>query len=94
MGQLSHFRFHTASCTPNTVRCDGMRLRAGISRNKRVALLFLDDRTGFYLHAVVGTWANSRLFLTGLRSALCLDQERSPVVGADDCINPIKKEDF
>jgi len=48
------------------VLCDGKHFRAGISRQKRVALIFLDDCTRNGLHAVVGTSENKRLFLRGL----------------------------
>lgn len=48
------------------VLCDGKHFRAGISRARRVALVFLDDATRLGLHAVVGTSESRALFLRGL----------------------------
>lgn len=49
------------------VLCDGKYFRAGINRDKRVALFFLDDATRYGLHVVVGTAGeNAELFLRGL----------------------------
>lgn len=48
------------------VLCDGKHFRAGVLRNKRVALFFLDDHSRYGLHAVVGTSENPALFLRGL----------------------------
>lgn len=49
------------------VLCDGKYFRAGVNRDKRVALFFLDDATRYGLHVVVGTDGESaELFLRGL----------------------------
>jgi transposase InsO family protein len=48
------------------VLCDGKHFRAGINRDKRVAIVFLDDATRMVLHVVVGTSENKLLFLRGL----------------------------
>ncbi len=48
------------------VLSDGKHFRAGATRQKRVALFFLDDCTRFVLHVVVGTSENAELFLRGL----------------------------
>lgn len=48
------------------VLCDGKHFRAGATRNKRVALFFLDDASRYGLHVVVGTSENTTLFLRGL----------------------------
>jgi len=48
------------------VLCDGKHFRAGATRAKRVALIFLDDASRFALHAVVGTSESAALFLRGL----------------------------
>ena len=49
------------------VLCDGKHFRAGVNRDKRVALFFLDDATRYGLHVVVGTAGESaELFLRGL----------------------------
>jgi transposase InsO family protein len=49
------------------VLCDGKYFRAGVNRDKRVALFFLDDATRYGLHVVVGTAGESaELFLRGL----------------------------
>ncbi len=48
------------------VLCDGKHFRAGATRQKRVALFFLDDATRMGLHVVVGTSETTALFLRGL----------------------------
>ena len=48
------------------VLSDGKHFRAGATRQKRVALFFLDDCTRFVLHVVVGTSEHAELFLRGL----------------------------
>jgi transposase InsO family protein len=48
------------------VLCDGKHFRAGINRDKRVAIVFIDDATRIVLHVVVGTSENTLLFLRGL----------------------------
>lgn len=48
------------------VLCDGKHFRAGVTRARRVALIFLDDCTRYFLHAVIGTSENAALFLRGL----------------------------
>ena len=48
------------------VLCDGKHFRAGSQRQKRVALVFLDDATRRVLHVVVGTSETKELFLRGL----------------------------
>jgi putative transposase len=48
------------------VLCDGKHFRAGATRARRVAMLYLDDATRSLLHAVVGTSETALLFLRGL----------------------------
>lgn len=48
------------------VLCDGKHFRAGATRLKRVALIFLDNASRRFLHAVVGTSETAELFLRGL----------------------------
>lgn len=48
------------------VLCDGKHFRAGETRRKRVAFIFIDDCTRYVLHHVVGTSENTKLFLKGL----------------------------
>lgn len=47
------------------VLCDGKHFRAGATRNKRVALFYLDDATRYGLDVVVGTSENTEIFLRG-----------------------------
>lgn len=49
---------------------DGKHFRAGGSRLKRVAIIFLDDATRYGLEAVVGTGESTELFLWGLHGAV------------------------
>lgn len=51
------------------VLADGKHFRAGATRARRVALLFLDDATRFPLEVVVGTSESAPLFLRGLYEA-------------------------
>jgi len=46
--------------------CDGKHFRAGATRARRVALIFLDDASRYAAHAVVGTSESAALFLRGL----------------------------
>jgi len=46
--------------------CDGKHFRAGATRARRVALIFLDDASRYAAHAVVGTAESAALFLRGL----------------------------
>jgi transposase InsO family protein len=48
------------------VLCDGKHFRVGPTKNRRVALFFLDDATRYGLAVVVGTSENTALFLRGL----------------------------
>jgi transposase InsO family protein len=48
------------------VLCDGKHFRAGPTRQRRVALFFLDDATRYVLHTVAGTSETAALFLHGL----------------------------
>ncbi len=48
------------------VLCDGKHFRAGPTRAKRVALVFLDDSSRYALDVFVGTSENKLLFLYGL----------------------------
>jgi transposase InsO family protein len=52
------------------VLCDGKHFRAGTTRVRRVALLFIDDATRFLLDVIVGTDESSELFLRGLHSVI------------------------
>lgn len=52
------------------VLADGKHFRAGATRQRRVALVFLDDATRYALHAVVGTSESTELFLRGLYELL------------------------
>jgi transposase InsO family protein len=52
------------------VLCDGKHFRAGATRKKRVALIFIDDATRFILHCAVGTSENTALFLKGLYAVI------------------------
>ena len=49
---------------------DGKHFRAGGSRLKRVAVVFLDDATRYGLEAVVGTGESAELFLWGLHGTV------------------------
>lgn len=75
------------------VLCDGKHFRAGETRQKRVALFYLDDATRYVLHVVVGTSETAELFQRGLyrciarhgfMSTLYLD--RGPGFIAEDTI--------
>ncbi len=48
------------------VLCDGKYFRAGVTRARRVAMVFFDDASRFVLHLVVGTSENAALFQRGL----------------------------
>lgn len=52
------------------VLCDGKHFRAGVTRVRRVALLFIDDATRLVLDAIVGTDESCELFLRGLHSVI------------------------
>jgi len=58
---------------PNRMQCvlaDGKHFRAGSTRAKRVAVIFLDNATRFVLAAVVGTAESAALALRGLRKVI------------------------
>lgn len=48
------------------VLCDGKHFRVGATKQKRVALIYIDDATRYVLHQIVGTAESSVLFLRGL----------------------------
>ncbi len=50
----------------SVVLCDGKHFRAGPTRQRRVALFFLDDASRYGIHVVVGTSENTVIFLRGL----------------------------
>ncbi len=52
------------------VLADGKHFRAGATRAKRVAIIFLDNATRFVLGAVVGTSESAALALSGLRKVI------------------------
>ena len=58
---------------PNRMQCvlaDGKYFRAGSTRAKRVAVIFLDNASRFILAAVVGTAESAALALRGLRKVI------------------------
>jgi transposase InsO family protein len=52
------------------VLADGKHFRAGVQRQKRVALFFLDDATRYGLDVVVGTSEHTALFLRGVHRVI------------------------
>lgn len=80
------------------VLCDGKYFRAGATRQKRVALFFLDDATRMGLHVVVGTSENTALFLRGLYELVrrhglmqIVYMDRGPGFKADDTFEVVAK---
>lgn len=73
------------------VLCDGKHFRAGETRQKRVALFYIDDATRYVLTVVVGTSETQQLFQRGLFECLkshgrmsCIYFDRGPGFIAED----------
>jgi len=62
-GDMRRWQYpHRMQC----VLCDGKHFRAGGTRQRRVALFFLDDATRYGLDVIVGPSESTHLFLHGL----------------------------
>ena len=80
------------------ILCDGKHFRAGATRQRRVALFYLDDATRMTLGVIVGTAESAHLFLRGFyrvintygrMSAVFLDN--GPGFIANDTIDVLRK---